>query len=143
MEQVLLAQAARDAEKYPNNEAATYGGAALGGLVGVGAGDLLHMDGRLGEQIADVVNPIYKEVDGKKVKQKRGSHALKPGPRMAGGIIGAILGGALGPSIRNEMIQTSPSAALLAKAQTGTMTQSDVIALQQEMAKTYSQIGIV
>ena len=42
---------------------------------------------------------------------------LKPGYRMAGGLVGAILGGGLGAGARELMISESPAARLLARAQ--------------------------
>lgn len=137
LEQVLLARAAQDAEKYPSDEAATYGGAALGALAGYSTlGEGLHQVGRNYERIANKVAPLP---DGK----LRKSPKYMPGGRMAGGLVGAILGGALGPTIRNAMVSESPAATLLAKAQAGTMTPSDAYALQKVLGETYSQMGIV
>ena len=39
--------------------------------------------------------------------------------RLAGGLVGTILGGGLGLGVRNMMIQESPAAAMLAKIQAG------------------------
>ena len=70
---------------------------------------------------------------------KGGLNAVKPGMRMAGGLVGAILGGALGAGTRELMIKNSPSASILAKLQTdGSLSTSDTNALQSILADTYS-----
>ena len=61
---------------------------------------------------------------------------------MAGGLVGAIIGGALGAGVRNMMIQDSPAAALLAKAKAGTFTESDQIELARLLEETYQQMGL-
>ena len=64
---------------------------------------------------------------------------LKPGYRMAGGLVGAILGGALGAGAREIMIAESPAARLLARAQVnGEMTAADEKMLEDILADTYS-----
>ena len=74
------------------------------------------------------------------------SGVLTPGgpvKRMAGGLVGAILGGQLGSTIRQMAIQESPAGALLAKAQAqGELNDIDKRALQQVLADTYSEMGI-
>ena len=74
------------------------------------------------------------------------SGVLTPGgpvKRMAGGLVGAILGGQLGNTIRQMAIQESPAGALLAKAQAqGELSDVDKAALQQVLADTYSEMGI-
>ena len=74
------------------------------------------------------------------------SGVLTPGgpvKRMAGGLVGAILGGQLGNTIRQMAMQKSPAGALLAKAQAqGELSDVDKAALQQVLADTYSEMGI-
>ena len=67
-----------------------------------------------------------------------------PVKRMAGGLVGAILGGQLGSTIRQMAIQESPAGALLAKsqAQGGELSDVDKAALQQVLADTYREMGI-
>ena len=64
--------------------------------------------------------------------------------RMAGGFVGAVLGGALGPAVRQVAIQDSPAAALLAKAQAqgGELSVEDTQNLQNILAETYSEMGL-
>ena len=126
IEQVLLAQAMRNAESYPSKEAAEYGGAALGALGGLAVGSVPHQIGR-------GVNAVT----------GRQPNRFKPGTRLAGGLVGAILGGQLGKGIRNEMLNNSPEAQILAKMQAGTFTASDAYQLEGLLANTYSKMGIV
>ena len=143
VQQALLVKASQDAQGYPSDQAAQYIGAGLGAYVGaMGPGQLIHSSGRGYERMMDRVAPQYEVKDGEKVKAPRGNK-MRPGGRMAGGLVGMILGGALGPGIRNEAIGTSPAAALLAKAQSGTFTEADAYALQNVLGQTYSQMGIV
>ena len=68
-------------------------------------------------------------------------HGVTPGHRMAGGLVGAILGGALGTGAKQAMTQNSPSAALLAKLQTtGSLNTSEKMMLQELLADTYSNV---
>ena len=62
--------------------------------------------------------------------------------RMAGGLVGAILGGGLGVGARNAMIGNSPAANMLAKAQTEGLTADDQRILQNIIADTYTQMGL-
>ena len=62
--------------------------------------------------------------------------------RMAGGLVGAILGGGLGVGTRQMMIDNSPAAKILAKGQTEGLTSSDVELLKDILADTYTQMGI-
>ena len=133
-ERILLAKASQDAQQYPSDQAAQYIGAGVGAYVGaLGPGQFIHSTGRAYEKTMDKLKPL---------DSPRGNR-MKPGGRMAGGLVRMILGGALGPGIRNEMIGTSPAAALLAKAQSGTFNEADAYALQQVLGETYSQMGIV
>ena len=69
----------------------------------------------------------------------RQPNRIKPGMRMAGGLVGAILGGALGAGARQMMVQESPAARILAKVQTeGELSHADTQALQNILADTYS-----
>lgn len=72
----------------------------------------------------------------------RGKGFEKFGNRMAGGLVGAILGGGLGVGARNAMIGNSPAANMLAKAQTEGLTADDQRILQQIIADTYTQMGL-
>ena len=125
IEKVLLARSAREAEEAPSTQAVAIGGAIAGATVGGLAGQGVHMVG--------------KGINAVRNKQPK---VFKPGPRMAGGLLGAVLGGALGAGTRDMMVQNSPAAALLAKMQTGDFSESDKRQLQQVLAETYRDMGI-
>ena len=143
IEQVLLNKAVMDAQGYPSEEAAMYGGAGLGAIVGAtGIGSMLHNSGRAYEQFADKIKPRYKEVKGEKVLNPRKSPVLKPGGRMAGAAGAALVGDYLAQKLREAMIPESRAAELVAKIQAGTFTDDDAIILQQELQDTYNQTGV-
>ena len=115
IEDILLARAQKEESERISTSNAALLGAGVGGTAGITIGDL-----------AQRLTP------GKKTP-------LKPGFRMAGGLVGAILGGALGAGTRQLMMTESPSARILAKLQTqGDLSPSDQNALQTILADTYS-----
>ena len=118
-------QLQREAEKTPTlGEAAGYGalgGAALGTL----AGSPVHAGGMM-------INKM----------RGRSNNPLKPGFRMAGGLMGAILGGALGAGMRQATLQESPAARILAKVQTtGELDSFDRATLENMLAETYTDMA--
>lgn len=124
IEQMLMAAAVERASSAPSSELAAGAGAAVGGLAGVGIGQLPHMVGR-------------------GIGHVRGTnHMMKPGVRMAGGLIGMALGGGLGEGLRQMMIKNSPEAEILARYQTGTQAPGDDIRLQQLLADQYKTMGL-
>jgi len=61
--------------------------------------------------------------------------------RMAGGLVGLILGGGLGVGARQQMVSESPAARMLAKLQTtGTLTRGEQLELEDILTQTYTQI---
>ena len=59
--------------------------------------------------------------------------------RMAGGLVGAVLGGALEPVQSQMMIAESPAARMLAKVQSqGELSYADQQCLENILADTYS-----
>ena len=63
--------------------------------------------------------------------------------RMAGGLVGAILGGGLGLGARQAMIQESPAANILAKMQAqGTLNPMDRVQLQSVLKDMYNNPGL-
>ena len=118
IEDILLARAQQDQQGQMSGGTAAVLGAGLGGAAGLTVGDLAQ---RLKTGIA-----------GK-------GPAMKPGMRMAGGLVGAVLGGALGAGAREAMVRESPAARMLAKLQTdGDLSYADQQALQGILADTYS-----
>ena len=123
IEDILLARSMADSDKQPDMGQGALIGAGLAGAAGIGYTDLA---ARLRPQTQmDVMPP-------------RG-YRLKPGHRMAGGLVGAILGGALGAGTASMMKQNSPAADILAKLQVqGELNAVDQQALQSILADTYS-----
>ena len=70
---------------------------------------------------------------------------FKPGTRMAGGLVGAILGGGLGAAAQRQAIsEPSGAGALLAKIQAqGGMTVDDQARLESALRDAYSEQGIL
>ncbi len=122
IEDILLARAQQDEQNRPDVGLAATVGAVGGSMLGAAAGAPAHGAGLL-------VNRVL----GKQ------TNPLKPGMRMAGGLVGAILGGALGAGARQMMVEESPAARILAKVQTqGELSHADTLALQNILADTYS-----
>ena len=106
----------------PSTGTAASLGATGGALLGMLAGQPVHNAGVL-----------INKMSGRK------ANPIKPGVRMAGGLVGAVLGGALGAGTRQVMMQESPAARMLAKVQTqGELSYADEQALQNILADTYS-----
>ena len=121
-EEALLMKAAYDEQdRQQAMNAAGLLGAAGGAAMGAAGGAPLHALGKaLGGQKPGI----------------RGR--LKPGPRLAGGLTGMILGGGLGAGVAAMMKQESPAARLLGKMQSG--QELDVVereAIAQELAEIY------
>ncbi len=115
IEDILMARAQQEEEQRMDPATSMILGAGLGGTAGVtvgGMGRRLNADG---------------SIQG------------KTGRRMAGGLVGLILGGGLGPVARESMVSESPAGRMLAKLQTqGTLSHKDASALQDILADTYS-----
>ena len=67
---------------------------------------------------------------------------MRPGARMAGGLVGAILGGALGAgaSANDSKESVSCCIELLAKLQTGGLTADEERQLTQVLTETYDSV---
>ena len=123
IEDILLARSMADSDQQLDPGQGALLGAGIAGAAGIGYTDLA---ARLRPQTQmDIMPP-------------RG-YRLKPGHRMAGGLVGAILGGALGAGTASMMKQNSPAADILAKLQVqGELNAVDQQALQSILADTYS-----
>ncbi len=107
-----------------------YVGGIGGGIIGAAIGEAGLIKDKARERITD--DSIGGQI-------RRG---VTPGKRMAGGLVGAILGGALGEGAKQLMVQNSPSAELLAKLQvTGDLSPQDTKTLQYLLSDTYSNIA--
>jgi hypothetical protein len=115
-QEALLFQAVKDEQAAQMQaDAATFGGAAVGGALGATAGTVPHNLGRAINHLRGV--------------QRTPMRALKPGWRMAGGLTGMILGGGLGAGMSAIMKQESQAAQLLGKIQ----GQGGELSVQDEM----------
>ena len=114
IEDILLARAQQEEQDRISPQSAALLGAGIAGTAGITLGDTY-------QRLLPNKNPV------------------RPGMRMAGGLVGAILGGALGVGSRELMIKQSPAASMLAKLQTeGDLSVADQQALQSMLADTYS-----
>ena len=122
IEDILLARAQQDEANRPGMGTAASLGATGGALLGMVAGQPVHNAGVLINKMSG-----------------RQPNRMKPGMRMAGGLVGAVLGGALGAGAQQMMIKESPAARMLAKVQTeGELSYADQQALENILADTYS-----
>ena len=127
IEQVLLAQAAQEAEQGPR----------LSDMVALGAGGGAGMGALLG---------TAPHLLGRGIGHLRGTNrAMKPGARMAGGLVGAILGGGIGAAAQQSMANdTGPAGSILAKIQAqGGLMPGDEAALENILRQAYSQQGLL
>lgn len=124
IEQILLAQAAQEASSGPS----------MGGALAVGAGG----GAALGALMGQPVHMVGKAIGGK-------GGLLKPGARMAGSLVGALIGGGLGAAAqKTAMMEAGPAGKLLAKIQAqGGVTADDQMLLEAVLRDAYSQQGIL
>jgi hypothetical protein len=120
IEDILLMKAAQERQEKMSPQTGAILGAAAVGAGGLAIGDL-----------AQRLNPTI-------VKGNFGAR-LQPGRRFAGGLVGAVLGGALGAGVASSQRNYSPAAALLAKVQTqGELSAADQNALQAVLQDIYT-----
>jgi hypothetical protein len=121
IEDILYAKALAEASA-PDMGVAVGVGAAGGALAGLIPGEMLHSMGKGVNLTKDLVAPQY-AVKGDTREFVPRSRRLGTGNRFAGGLVGAILGGALGAGLRDSMIRSSPELQRVLAAQeiTGTM----------------------
>ena len=130
----LLLAAQQDAANRENNGLAITAGALAGAAYGVVGGNAVHR-GRSNQL-------LQRLADRTQIPMAPGKpFALRPGARMAGGLVGAIAGGALGAGLQNIMMRESPAARYLAKVQVGDpLTDGEAEELENILTKTYSSI---
>ena len=126
IEELLLMRAAEDAAAVPTSVEAASIGAALGATGGALMGAPINDMGRGLNTLMGRQTPVF-----------------APGARMAGGLVGLILGGGLGMGIRQQAINDSPAAKLLAKAQVqGDLDAGDRKQLERIIGQIYSEMGL-
>jgi len=124
LEDILLARAQQDEQGQMGTGTAAGIGATAGSILGMVAGQPVHNAGVL-------INKM----------NGRQPNRVKPGVRMAGGLVGAVLGGALGAGAREAMMSESPAARMLAKIQVqGELSYADQQQLENILSETYSNI---
>ena len=134
IEDILLARAQQDEANRIGSTPAALLGASLGAAAGYRATKPSATD-KLVEELDNF--STKKKKKGKTAQRMTGRS--KGGRRMAGGLVGAILGGGLGVGTRQAMIQNSPAADMLAKLQVnGSLTYADQQKLQGMLADSYS-----
>jgi len=157
IEQALYLQALQNSSGQVSPEEAALYGAGIGGTLGLGAGVAAHDLGRLINNLKDRVNPYYPTEKLKKVKDKKGNPLMVksqtpmprnqrnkfiPGNRMAGALVGFVLGGGAGPAIAQSLTDESDEARLLAKVQMGVELNEYELALLEDIAtKHYDNIA--
>ena len=127
-QEALLFQAVKDEQASQMAEdAATYGGAGVGALLGSAGGNVPHQLGRAINNLRGV--------------KRSPMRALKPGWRMAGGLTGMILGGGLGAGMSAIMKKESEAGRLLGKiqGQGGALDANDEMALSNMLGDIYQQ----
>ena len=125
-QEALLFQAVKDEEAAQMQaQAATFGGAGIGALLGTAGGTVPHKLGNAINNLRGVTRTPMR--------------SLKPGWRMAGGLTGMILGGGLGAGMAAIMKQESQAAQLLGKvqAQGGQMSEVDQAVLGKLLGDIY------
>ena len=137
LEDILLLKAQQDAANRGDNTLGSLVGGAAGGSIGLVAGQLAHDAGKnaLLQRLADRTQIPNAPL-------KPGAlNAVRPGGRMAGGLVGLITGGALGAGVQALATRESPAARLLAKIQTqGELSPAEAEELESVLTDTYNNI---
>ena len=113
-------------------------GAGGGALAGMLAGQPVHMMG----------NALNAGRDALAARQglsavRKPLRALKPGPRMAGGLVGMIVGGGLGAGVAAAARQNNPAADILGKvAAGGDLSLQDKMIIEDMVSDYYKTQGI-
>lgn len=134
IEEALLAKAQLDQQNQMGMGTAALLGGGAGAIAGATAGAVPYGLGKLKDRLMKGKELVSGPMDSMR-------KAVRPGPRMAGGFVGALLGGGLGAAAQQAAMQNSPAAVLLAKLQTeGSLSPSETQQLQSVLADTYSNI---
>ena len=127
VQDILLQQAMQDSQNKPDPAVAMGVGATGGALLGALGGAPLNAGGMM-----------FNRMTG------RTARGLRPGFRMAGGLVGALAGGALGGGLAKMMQQSSPAGDMLARIQAsgGNLNAMDEVRLEQILADAYNNMGV-
>ena len=134
LEEILAYKAAeRSQEAEAAQGAGQITGATGGALLGMMAGIPVHRAGNA----VNAAKSLLGKTQGA-AAPRNPLKALKPGYRMAGGLVGMITGGLLGNAIASQAVAENPAAELLAKLQVqGTLDVADKMALEQMVGSYY------
>ena len=143
---VLAMRAMKDEQNRIDGGEGAVAGALAGSALGTLTGTVPHMVGQAKMNQLDLTNPVMVqrgEVEGQMYRRDMLHNKVRPGARMAGGLIGAMAGGALGAGTAELVKRESPAARLIAKIQTqnGRLSPADAQQLQQLLTDTYSNIS--
>ena len=134
LEEILAYKAAEKAAEGDGlRDMGTVLGATGGSLLGMMAGIPVHKAG-------NAVNAIKGSLGARQgaAAPRNPLKALKPGYRMAGGLVGMIVGGGLGNAIAAQAVAENPAADLLAKLQVnGDLDVADKMALEKMVGSYY------
>ena len=134
LEEILAYKAAeKSAQGDSMQNTGTILGATGGSLLGMMAGIPVHKAG-------NAVNSIRDSLAARQglSAPRNPLKALKPGYRMAGGLVGMIVGGGLGNAIAAQAVAENPAAELLAKLQVqGDLDTGEQMALENLVSSYY------
>ena len=134
LEEILAYKAAeKSAQGDSMQNTGTILGATGGSLLGMMAGIPVHKAG-------NAVNLIRDSLAARQglSAPRNPLKALKPGYRMAGGLVGMIVGGGLGNAIAAQAVAENPAAELLAKLQVqGDLDIGEQMALEKLVGSYY------
>ena len=134
IEDILLLKAQQDAANN-NNAVGLLAGGTLGTALGALGGKPRHSEGQ-----TRLLNRLTRDLGGPQ-QLNPGLHKLRPGSRMAGGLVGLIVGGGLGAGVQQMAFSQSPAARMLAKLQTGgELNPLEVQELEEVLTGTYNSI---
>ena len=113
-------------------------GALIGGTLGYDVGNTMHSADQVRTQLGDRVRAMV----GDKPREPGMLNRITPGNRMAGTLVGAIIGGGLGKVAMEQALQTD-AGRLLAKAQMqGDLNDVDKQQLQNMVTEYYNSQGL-
>lgn len=139
LEDLLLLRAQQDVQERENPTDAALMGGAIGAASGAVIGEAHMGVNKVMNRAKDAVMASRGYSPKPQNVVSKALNTVRPRMRMAGGLVGAILGGALGVGAKQVMMQENPAAELLAKLQVdGDLSPSDQQALQSVLADTYN-----
>ena len=138
IEEILVGQAADDYQTQQTlSTIATALGALGGGAVGMDVGTPELMAKDAGRRLNHMLNPKVAAAENKFLRR------ITPGPRMAGGLVGALMGGALAPEAVKAILGPSEATEMLVKAKMGGLDASDKALLQRMIIDNHQATGVI